>query len=73
MSLTLESVPSFAEVVLIETRDDAVFFANEVDEAGVCYAGQIQAWLELNSGEARQREIARDLFQSIVNQCRVRS
>ena len=64
--LTLESVPSFADIVLIETQDDAAFFANEQDEDGVRYASRIQTWLELNAGDARQRETAKDLYQSIV-------
>jgi hypothetical protein len=66
LSLTPESVPSFADIVLIETQDDAAFFANEQDEDGVRYASRIQTWLELNAGDARQRETANDLYQSIV-------
>jgi hypothetical protein len=66
LSLTPESVPSFADIVLIETRDDAAFFANEQDEDGVRYASRIQTWLELNAGDARQRETAKDLYQSII-------
>ena len=53
-------------IVLIETQDDAAFFANEQDEDGVRYASRIQTWLELNAGDARQRETAKDLYQSIV-------
>lgn len=66
LSLTPESVPSFADIVLIETQDDAAFFANEQDEDGVRYASRIQTWIELNSGDARQRETAQDLYQSII-------
>jgi hypothetical protein len=66
LSLTPESVPSFADIVLIETQDDAAFFANEQDEDGVRYASRIQTWLELNAGDARQRETAKDLYQSII-------
>lgn len=66
LSLTPESVPSFANIVLFETQDDAAFFANEQDEGGVRYASRIQTWLELNAGDARQRETARDLYQSII-------
>ena len=39
LSLTPESVPSFADIVLIETQDDAAFFANEQDEDGVLRDG----------------------------------
>lgn len=66
LSLTPESVPSFADIVLIETQDDAVFFANEQDDDGVRYASRIQTWLELHAGDARQRETAKDLYQSII-------
>jgi hypothetical protein len=64
--LTPESVPSFADIVLIEMQDDAAFFANEQDEDGVRYASRIHIWLELNAGDARQRETAKDLYQSII-------
>lgn len=66
LSLTPESVPSFADIVLVETQDEASFFANEQDEDGIRYASRIQTWLELNSGDARQRETAKDLYQSII-------
>jgi hypothetical protein len=66
LSLTPESVPSFADIVLIEMQDDAAFFANEKDEDGVRYASRIQTWIELHAGDARQRETAKDLYQSII-------
>jgi hypothetical protein len=53
-------------IVLIETQDDAALFANEQDEDGVRYASRIHIWLELNAGDARQRETAKDLYQSII-------
>jgi hypothetical protein len=62
--LTPESVPSFADIVLIEIQGDAAFFANEQDKDGVRYACRIQTWLELNASDARQRETAKDLYQS---------
>ena len=67
LSLTVENIPNFADVILIETQDDAAFFANEQDENGVRYASRIQTWLELSSGDARQRETAKDLHLSIMN------
>lgn len=66
LSLTPESVPSFADIVLMETKNDEAFFANERDGNGIRYASRIQTWLELNDGDARQRETAMDLYQSIV-------
>jgi hypothetical protein len=66
LSLTPESVPSFADIALIETQDDAAFFVNEQDEDGVRYASRIQTWLDLNAGDARERETAKDLYPSII-------
>jgi hypothetical protein len=66
LSLTPESVPSFADLELIETRHAAAFFANVQDKDGVRFASRIQTWLELNAGDARQRETAKDLYQSII-------
>lgn len=67
LSLAPESVPSFADIVLTETKDDETFFANEQDGDGIRYASRIQTWLELNEGDARQRETAKDLHRSIIN------
>jgi hypothetical protein len=53
-------------IVLIETQDDAAFIASEQDNNGVRYASRIQTWLELNAGDARQRETAKDLYQTII-------
>lgn len=68
LSLNPESVPNFADVVLIETGDDEYFFANEQDDAGIRYASRVQTWLELNAGDARQRETAKDLYQAIIKE-----
>jgi hypothetical protein len=66
LSLIPESVPSFADIVLMETENDEYYFANEQDEEGVRYASRVQTWLELNAGDARQRETAKDLYQTII-------
>jgi len=66
LRLTTESVPNFADVVLMETRDEEYFFANEPDGKGIRFASRIQTWLELNHGDARQRETAKDLYQEII-------
>ncbi len=68
LTLTPESVPSFADIVLIETKDDETFFANEQDHEGIRFASRIQTWLELNDGDARQRETAKDLYQTIIKE-----
>jgi hypothetical protein len=71
LCLTPESVPSFADIVLLESEEDEYFFANERDEAGVRYASRVQTWLELNAGDARQRATAKDLYQTIIQESRV--
>jgi hypothetical protein len=71
LCLTPESVPSFADIVLLESEEDEYYFANERDEAGVRYASRVQTWLELNAGDARQRETAKDLYQPIIRKARV--
>ncbi|HBJ37253.1 MAG TPA: hypothetical protein DDZ51_21355 [Planctomycetaceae bacterium] len=71
LSLIPESVPSFADIVLMESEEDEYYFANERDEAGVRYASRVQTWLELNAGDARQRETAKDLYQTIIRKSRV--
>ncbi len=68
LSLSPETVPSFADVVLMETKDDETFFANERDGDGIRYTSRIQTWLELNDGDARQRETAKDLYQTIIKE-----
>ena len=68
LSLTPENVPSFADIVLMETNDDEAFFANEQDHEGIRFASRIQTWLELNAGDARQRETAKDLYQAIIRE-----
>ena len=64
----LEPVPSFADVELLETEETGFFFANEVDESGVRWANKLQAWLELQSGDARQQDAARDLRNLILRE-----
>ena len=68
LSLTPESVPSFADIVLMETKEDEYFFSNERDSEGIRYSSRIQTWLELNDGDARQRETAKDLYQAIIKE-----
>lgn len=63
-----ENVPSFADLELIETIDEGLFFANEVDMDGIRWAGRLQTWLELQAGDARQQEAARDIRTQILEE-----
>ncbi|MBK5256673.1 MAG: hypothetical protein JJE39_11620 [Vicinamibacteria bacterium] len=58
---TPEDVPSFADIELIQTDEAGFFFNNEIDDHGVRWASRLQAWLELQAGDARQQSAARDL------------
>ena len=60
-----ENIPNFADVELIESTDDGFYFANQVEQ-GINWASQIQTWLELIHGDARQIDAAKELKQEIL-------
>jgi hypothetical protein len=64
----VERVPSFSDVELIETEEPGLFFGNEVDERGIRWASAIQTWLELQAGDARQRDAANDVRERILKE-----
>ena len=59
------SVPSFANIELVESKDEAFYFAN-LSENGINWASKIQTWLELRHGDARQMEAAEDVKAQIL-------
>lgn len=61
-----EAILGFADVELIETDEAGLFFANEVDEKGLRWASRLQTWLELQVGDGRQREAAREIGAQIL-------
>ena len=63
---TPEDVSSFADIELIQTDEAGFFFCNETDEKGVHWASRLQAWLELQSGDARQQSAARELRRLLL-------
>jgi hypothetical protein len=65
---TPESVPNFADVELVETEEAGFFFGNEVDEKGIRWASRLQAWLELQAGDGRQRDAAKDIRSQIIEE-----
>ena len=67
---TPESVPNFADVELVETDEAGFFFGNETDGKGVRWASRLQTWLELQSGDARQQDAAKDLREQILQEAR---
>ncbi len=63
---TVEPVPAFADIELVETDDAAVFFQSAADEKGLRWASRVQCWLELQSGDARQQQAANDVRDQIL-------
>jgi len=65
---TPEPVPSFADIELLQTEDPAAFFDQETDANGVRWAGKLQTWLELQAGDARQQEAAKEIREQILKE-----
>ncbi len=63
-----EDVVSFADIELIESSEEGLYFANKVDKAGQRWASRLQTWLELQAGDARQQEAAKDLRAQILKE-----
>lgn len=56
-----EPVRTFADVELVETDEPGYFFDTELDEHGIRWTSRLQTWLELQCGDARQQEAAKDV------------
>ena len=63
----IESVPNFADVVLLESDEPGFYFENKVDEKGLRWASLLQTWIELKNGDARQQDAAREAEREIRN------
>jgi hypothetical protein len=63
---TPEAVVSFADIELVESGEAGFYFANEVDEEGRRWASRLQTWLELQAGDARQQEAAKDIRKQLL-------
>jgi hypothetical protein len=63
-----EPIPNFADIELVETDEPGLFFDIETDENGIRWAGKLQAWLELQSGDARQQDAAKDVRDQILKE-----
>lgn len=61
-----EPIPNFADIELLETREPGFFFQARTDETGTRWASQLQVWLELQAGDARQQSAARDIRHQIL-------
>ena len=63
---SVEPVPAFADIELVETDDPIVFFQAAADDAGTRWASRVQCWLELQAGDARQQQAANDVRDQIL-------
>lgn len=63
-----ESTASFADIELVESLDASRFFGSVTDEDGIRWASPLQTWLELQSGDARQQDAARDVRDRILKE-----
>lgn len=63
-----ETVPSFADIELLETEEPGFYFMSVRDEKGLRWASRLQTWLELQAGDGRQREAARDIRAQILRE-----
>jgi hypothetical protein len=68
LGATKEVTPAFADVHFIETEEPGYYFANEKDGEGTRWASRLQTWLELQAGDARQRDVARDMESQIISE-----
>lgn len=64
---TAETVPSFADVELLESSEEGFYFCN-FREKEMFWASKLQTWIELQNGDARQREAASDLQRQLLNE-----
>lgn len=65
---TVEPVANFADVELVETDEPGFFFMNEIDDGGLRWASKTQTWLELRAGDARQRQVADELYGQLARE-----
>ncbi len=65
---TPETIAGFAELLFVETQQDGYYFMNETDTDGVRWASKLQTWLEMNNGDARQRQVAQDIYAKITRE-----
>lgn len=63
---TPEPVPNFADIELLEIDDAGIYYQTKIDEKNVRWASRLQTWLELQAGDARQQDAARNIREQIL-------
>jgi hypothetical protein len=62
-----EAIPAFAAIQLQECTEPGAYYGT-VEHEAVRWASPLQTWLELRTGDARQREAANDVYRKIREQ-----
>jgi len=62
---TVEPIPNFADLELLETDEPGYFFHNDLS-ASIRWAGLLQTWIELKNGDPRQKDVAREIRNLII-------
>lgn len=62
----IEPAAAFADFELCQSAESGYFFDARVDEAGVRWASPIQTFVELQAGDARGQEAAKDVRRRIL-------
>lgn len=65
---TLVETARFPDIELFEVSDEAVFFDSRGEESGVRFASPVQTYLELMSGDKRDKETAEQVKDFIVTE-----
>lgn len=63
-----EVIPSFADIELIETSEAGYYFQNYREADGIHWASPLQTWIELDNGDGRQQEAAREIRDKIIRE-----
>ncbi len=65
---TLVETDRFPAIELFEVSDEAVFFDSREDVSGICFASPVQVFLELMSGDKRDKETADQVRDFILTE-----
>jgi hypothetical protein len=65
---TLVEAARFPDIELLEVSDEALFFDSRDEESGVRFASPVQTYLELMSGDKRDKETAEQVKDFIVTE-----
>jgi hypothetical protein len=63
-----EKIPSFANLVVVECRENGVYSNATIDEQRVRWASPLQTWIELKNGDARQQDTAAAVYRTMLEQ-----